>query len=44
MPKKGQNDLKFKNNMHYGDFNHLQKDYKNLPKNYDFLAKKSVIF
>ena len=44
MPKNGQNDLKFGHNMHYGDSNHFQKIWQNLPKNADLMAKKQAFF
>jgi len=44
MPKNGQNDLKFRNNMHYGDSNHFLKFWQNLPKNADLMAKKQTFF
>ena len=42
--KNGQNDLKFRHNMHYGDSNHFLKFCQNLSKNHDFLAKNPYFF
>ena len=44
MPKNGQNDLKFGHNMYYVNFYPFLKFCQNLPKNGDFLAKKSSFF